>query len=112
VTTNPEFYRKEKYMTREEIRNDIKLKVKELGVKKAYQYFVIENAKAIAPQLKIKNKTLEDKMYIIQLAYGITTKGLKDVNMLKTFDSIFYAENVLEDKVYDEMLEELLQIVS
>jgi hypothetical protein len=51
-------------------------------------------------------------MYIIQLAYGITTKGLKDVNMLKTFDSIFYAENVLEDKVYDEMLEELLQIVS
>ena len=97
-------------MTREEIRNEIKNKVKEMGVKKAYQYFVI--AKVIRPQLNGRMVTDSDKFHFISLSHSITCKGFKDVNMLDIFKELFYIDNIIEDYVYDEILEELLIIAS
>ena len=96
-------------MTRKEIRKSIEDKVKELGVKDTYKYFVLANAKVIKPQMK-ELPTDKDKAVFINLSHSITVKGFKDANMLSRFSELFFQDNVIYDEVWDYVFEDLSKI--
>lgn len=96
-------------MTRKEIRRDINNKIIDLGVKDAYKYFVIENAKVIKKQFP-PLKTEKDKAMLISLTHNITVKGFKDVNMFNKFKTLFESENIIKDKIWDYVLYDLIKI--
>lgn len=97
-------------MTREQIRININNKIKKLGVRGAYKYIVVENAKIIKNQLP-PMITDKDKFYLINLSHGISVKGLKDAGMFDKFNKLFVSDNVIKDEVWDYIINDLIDVV-
>lgn len=90
-------------MTKDEIKKDIKKRIKKLGVKNAYLDIVVANAKVIKTQLFNLKKS--DMGNLIQLAHSISVKGIKDANMFSSFKYLFVNDFVIHDEVYEESIE-------
>jgi len=97
-------------MNKKEIKKSIELKIKDIGVKDAYKYLVIANAKVLKAQLK-PLKTEYDKAMLVNLSHAITVKGFKDVGVMNRFSSLFLEDNVIFDEVWDYVFEDLIKFV-
>ncbi len=106
-------------MTPEEIKNDIKNRVKNEGIKGGFFSIVRDNAVHINKQLKQSVDTDIPKTKLLQFSTGETVSMLKKYNMFETFSTLFNMEftkksgkPVLIDEVYMKLQDIIVQVIN